>query len=95
MNRIRFDELMNTYGNEFYIEPEFYKDFNGHGWLIFNFYDIKNNNVSYFSLDSRWHPKKGEIEYDESMFERELCWARQKMRRNRMRRKMYRIKKDF
>ena len=95
MNRIRLDELMIMYENEFYLETSFDKDCDGHRLIIVNFFDIKNENVSYFSLWCKWHPKKNEIEYDESMFERNLNWARQTMRRNRMKRKMYRIKKDF
>ena len=52
-------------------------------------------NVQYFAVIGRWHPKKREIDYDIEQFNKELKWARQQMRQNRMKRKMYRIKKDF
>ena len=98
MIKLNFDKLIDTYHEkEFYLEPEIDKDCDGHLMMCLYFKDIKNMNVQYFFITGRWHPKKREIDYDwdETQFNKELNWARQTMRRNRMRRKMYRIKKDF
>ena len=98
MIKLNYDKLIETYHEkEFYIETQFDKNYAGHTMINLDFKDIKNKNVHYFSLRGRWHPKKREIDYDwdETHLNRELNWARQTMRRNRMRRKMYRIKKDF
>lgn len=96
MNKLNYDKLIDTYyEKEFYIEEEFDKDWDGHRMICLYFKDIKNMNVQYFAVIGRWHPKKREIDYDIEQFNKELKWARQQMRQNRMKRKMYRIKKDF
>lgn len=98
MIKLNYDKLMETYHEkEFCIVPKFDRDCDGHRTIHLYFKDIKNMNVEYFWISGRWHPKKREIDYDwdETQFNKELKWARQTMRRNRMRKKMYRIKKDF
>lgn len=98
MIKLNYDKLIETYhGKEFWLEPHFDTDCDGHRTIHLYFKDIKNMNVQYFWISGRWHPKKREIDYDwdEIQFNKELNWARQTMRRNRMKRKLYRIKKDF
>lgn len=98
MIKLNYDKIIDTYHEkEFYIEEQFDKDCDGHIMIILHFKDIKNMNVDYFWISGRWHPKKREIDYDfdETQFNKQLNWARQTMRRNRMKRKLYRIKKDF
>ena len=95
-NRLNFDEILNTYEKEFYIKYNFRNDWEGNKVIAFSFNDIKNkNNVEYFYICTKWHPRKREIEYDENQFNLQIKLARQTMRRNRMKRKLYRIKKDF
>lgn len=98
MIKLNYDKIIDTYHKkEFYIDVQFDKDCDRHIIMRLYFKDIKNNNVDYFHISGRWHPKKREIDYDfdETQFNKELNWARQTMRRNRMKRKLYRIKKDF
>ena len=96
MDKLNFDKIMDTYHEkEFYVDFDFDKNYAGQKMINLYFYDIKNMNVQYFCIFGRWHPKKREIEYPETQFNKEIYWARQQMRRNRMKRKLYRIKKDF
>ena len=95
MNKLNYDEIYTYYEKEFYIEEEFDKDCDGHRMIWLYFKDIKNMNVEYFFVMGRWHTKKRENDYDIEQFNKQIKWARQQMRRNRMKRKMYRIKKDF
>ncbi len=100
MIKLNYDKIIDTYNEkEFYIEFNFGWDCDRHRHRIIylHFKDIKNKNVEYFWISGRWHHKKREIDYDFDIeqFNKELKWARQQMRRNRMKRKMYRIKKDF
>lgn len=98
MIKLNYDKLIEEYHEkEFYLEAEFDKDCDGHRIIRLHFKDIKNKNVDYFWVSGRWHHKKREIDYhfDIEHLNKELNWARQQMRRNRMKRKMYRIKKDF
>jgi len=96
MIKLNYDKLIDTYyEKEFYIEEQFDKDWDGHRTIHLYFKDIKNMNVQYFAVIGRWHPKKREIDYDIEQFNKQLKWARQQMRQNRIKRKMYRIKKDF
>ena len=95
-NRINLDEIIDKYKTEFYIDTDVYND-DGHRMICIFFSDIKNMNMNStcFSIIGRWHYKKREIEYDETQFNKKIKYMRQRIKRNRMRRKLYRIKKDF
>lgn len=93
-NRINLDDILEKYEHDFFMMPELEQP--DGKYISVSFYDYYHpGGKIYFEVYGKWHPRKREIEYDESVLNSQVNNAILKIKQKRMKNKLRQIKKDF